>query len=633
MHLPAGEYRAALLHQHQTRQIKWTIISASDAPAVEAGGIFKFDIARKKTVMPAQDKSDLFEFMLERVKQTEMLHLDSEPQAFGRWFAELFYMNPRGIFVSDGSKDGKIDLFFATDNGKTVLHHVLNTKFTKEFNKIAPPSFYQEIKYFWQAFENRAARSAYLEKAVKQELRPKYRQLFERYDNGAAELMFVTNHRCNDAHFEQVRNIPVKVFHLDDLIQCLVDDIDGAMPRTPSISLHGIHSLLPANQDDTEVATSIVFARLLDFIRYMENDPFDLLFNRNVRVAISVSRSQVNRAIRDTFKEHPKEFAFSNNGITMLCEKQNYDPGQKVLTLENPRVVNGSQTLHSIRDVPKPSQNARVMVRVIEIEPPRGDRLQEKIQRRKEVIGKIAVRSNQQNPIKSWDLASNDDFQLELFRFFRNKGYFYERRDREWRQRSRELRSVGIKYGASIKWLVQLISSFYWAKPRLGPAVAKNVADLFEGEIYDKIRETPTELAFQLFLIDLVLRECRNELSKHKVYIQNLRFYEYFVLFSLAVRALTEAGAKWATPELSAQLSEQWKEYYPTHFNRWRKLTKACIDQIVAAFKKEARQYSRREGRDLTHANYFKSQSSVGRILKMRMPREIKSYARAALKS
>jgi hypothetical protein len=121
-------------------------------------------------------------------------------------------------------------------------------------------------------------------------LRPRYKQLFERYDNGAAELMFVTNHRRNDAHFEQVKNIPfLKVFHMDDLIQCLVDDIDGAMPRTPPISLNGINALLPADQADTEVATSIVFARLVDFIRYMESDPFDLLFNRNVRVAIIVT--------------------------------------------------------------------------------------------------------------------------------------------------------------------------------------------------------------------------------------------------------------------------------------------------------------------------------------------------------
>lgn len=583
--------------------------------------------------MPSQDKSDLFEFMLGRVRETGKKYLYGEPQAFGRWFAELFYTNPRSFFVSDGARDGKIDLFFATDNGKTVMHHVVNSKFTTGFNKLAPPSFYEEIKYFWHAFENRPARAAYLEKAVKQELRAQYRQLFERYDSNAAELLFVTNHRRNDAHFEQVRSIPVKVFHMDDLIQCLVDDIDGAMPRTPSISLNSIQSLLPANQDDTEVATSIVFARLLDFIRYMDGDPFDLLFNRNVRVAISFSRSKVNRSIRDTFKENPKEFAFSNNGITMLCEKQHYDPGQKVLTLENPRVVNGSQTLHSIRDVPNPSPNARVMVRVIEIEPPLGDRLEEKIKRRKEVIGKIAVRSNQQNPIKSWDLAANDDFQLGLFRFFRNKGFFYERRDREWRQRSRQLRNVGMKYGANIKRQTQLISSFYWSKPRLGPAVAKNVSDLFEGEVYDNIRETPGELAFQLTLLDSVLSECRSDLARDKVYIKNLKSYEYFALFSLVARALTEVNVKWASPELTTQLQEQWADYYPTHFKLWRSLTKACIDHIIEAFKKTARQYSRDEGEALTYANYFKNRSSIQKMLKGAIPSEIKRHARAALKA
>lgn len=580
-----------------------------------------------------QNKSDLFEFMLDRVRETQKPHLDGEPQAFGRWFAELFYMSPRDIFVSDGSKDGKIDLFFTTHNGKTVLHHVLNTKFTKEFNKLAPPSFYEEIKYFWQAFENRDARSAYLEKAVKQELRPRYGQLFERYDNGAAELMFVTNHRCNDAHFEQVRNIPVKVFHLDDLIQCLVDDIDGAMPRTPPISLNGIHGVLSPDKADTEVATSIVFARLLDFIRYMESDPFDLLFNRNVRVAISISRSKVNRAIRDTFKTSPKEFAFSNNGITMLCERQHYDPGQKVLTLDNPRVVNGSQTLHSIRDVPNPSQNARVMVRVIEIEPPSGDDLDRKILRRKEVINKIAVRSNQQNPIKNWDLASNDDFQLELFRFFRNKGFFYERRAREWGQRSRELRSVNIRYGSSIKWLTQLIASYYWSKPRLGPAAAKKVAELFEGEAYETIRETSPELVFQIHLLDSDLWECEGDLAREKVYIHNLKTYAYFAVFALAVRALQEMGAKWGDPTLTEHLHGQEKDWELTYYRLWKKLAKACIDHVHAAFMKESRKYSRQEGEKLTYANYFKNQSYIVRMLKSPLSGDLKRYTRAVLKA
>jgi hypothetical protein len=583
--------------------------------------------------MRFRDKSDLFAFMLDQVNETRKGHLDDEPQAFGRWFANLFFLSPQDVFVSDGFKDAKIDLFFTTHNGKHVLHHVLNTKFTKDFNKLAPVSFYQEIKYFWQAFENEDAREPYLEKAVKQELRPRYRQLFQRYDDGAAELMFVTNHRCNDPHFEQVRTIPVKAFHLDDLIQCLVDDIDGAMPRTPAISLHAIHAVLSPDKADTEVATSIVFARLIDFIRYMEGDPFDLLFNRNVRVAISLSQSAVNQAIRDTFEANPREFAFSNNGITMLCERQHYDPGQKVLTLENPRVVNGSQTLHSIRDVPNPSVNARVMVRVIEIESPRGADIDQKIQRRKEIIDKIAVRSNRQNPIKSWDLASNDDFQLELFRFFRSKGFIYERRPREWSQRSRELKSVNILYGSNIKLLTQLIASYYWSKPKLGPAVAKKGSDLFEGSIYDSIRETKPEVAYQLHMIDSNLNECQRSLSNEKVYIRNLKSYARFAVFAIALRALEVVGAEIGEPSLTELLHEQWREYYPGRFNVWKCLTKACIDHARHAFRKEAQAYSRQQGEELTYANYFKSQGQMASLLNKPLSAETKRSARSVLKA
>jgi len=119
-----------------------------------------------------------------------------------------------------------------------------------------------------------------------------------------------------------------------------------------------------------------------------------------------------------------------------------------------------------------------------------------------------------------------------------------------------------------------------------------------------------------LFLLDGVLWKCRSALSKDKVYIRNLRSYEYFALFSLVVRVLTDVGAKWGIPNLTAQLHGQWKDYYPKHYKNWHKLTKACINHIVAAFKKETRQYLRREGQELTYANYFKSQSSIARMLK-----------------
>lgn len=583
--------------------------------------------------MSANNKSDLFEFMLERVADTQKQHLDEEPQAFGRWFANLFFLNPRDVFVSDGSRDGKIDLFLTTHNGKAVRHHVLNTKFTREFNKSAPPSFYQEIKYFWQAFENRDVREPYLEKGVKKELRQRYKMLFDRYDSGDAELMFVTNHRINAAHYEQVSNIPVKIFHLDDLIQCIVDDIDGAMPRTPQIALNGIHAVLSPDRADTEVATSIVFARLIDFIRYMESDPFDMLFNRNVRVAISPSQSAVNQSIRDTFDISPNEFAYSNNGITMLCERQHYDPGQKVLTLENPRVVNGSQTLHSIRDVPKPSQTARVMVRIIEIEPPKGENIEEKISRRKRIIDKIAVRSNRQNPIKSWDLASNDDFQLELFRFFRSKELFYERRVREWQQRSRELRGVNISYGSNIKELTQLIASYNWENNRLGPANAKKTADLFDGMCYDAIRKTKPELAYQIYIVDSNMYECQKELARSKKYMKSIRVYGRFAIFSLCIKALKVTGANFGHTQFTDQLREQWKEYYGGNQKWWKALNMECVHSILQAYKYEKESYSKVSGEGLTYANYFKSHSHMTKMLNRPVSRSLLTAAKGVLKA
>jgi hypothetical protein len=226
-----------------------------------------------------------------------------------------------------------------------------------------------------------------------------------------------------------------------------------------------------------------------------------------------------------------------------------------------------------------------------------------------------------------------DNGKTVLFRFFRKKGFFYERRNREWGQRSRELRSVGTKYGINIKLLSQLMASFHWSKARLRPAVAKNVADLFEGEVYEKIRATHPELAFQLFLLNDPLQEIRKKLAGKKVYIRKLKSYATFALFSVVVRALTDVGAKWGSTDLTSQLHGQWEDYYPKHYNNWEKLTKACIDHILAAFEKESRQSSKRDGQELTYANYFKSQGALARMLNSPLGPEVRRLARTALNS
>lgn len=583
--------------------------------------------------MATKDKKELFDIILERVTESSRRTGLSEPQAFGRWFAEMYFLEPQGIFVSDGSHDGKVDVFFTTNNGKVVTHHILNTKYTETYNRLAPPAFYQEIAYFVRAFINTGQRDAFLAKAVKKELQPRYLSLFERFDDGAAELIFVTNCRRNDGYAVPVDDLPVKIFHLDDLIQHMIDDLDMTMPRTTDLILSDINMVLSPDRKDTSVSTSIVFARLVDFLEYMKSDPYDLLFARNVRVSFGIQPHSVNAEIRETFENHPEEFAFSNNGITILCEQHTHNPGKKTLALINPRIVNGSQTLHSIYGVPNPSRKGRVMTRIIEIPPVSGDNVAEQMEIRRDILNKISVRSNRQNPIKKWDLVSNDDFQLEVYRFFRRRGWFYERRIREWSQRSRELRSVGINKGIDIKALTQYIVSYYWNNPKLGPALAKaRAGELFEGDVYEQVQTTSAELAYHLFQVSENIRVCLNDLSSYK-YIKTIRPHISLTLFSLIVKCLQEVGIKWGSPELTKILDDHYNQWDGKRYTHWKRMVKKGIDHINNTYLGEVRQAKHMGDEIPTFANYFKNQTSIHKLLKTATPIDLKETALKVIES
>ncbi len=285
------------------------------------------------------------------------------------------------------------------------------------------------------------------------------------------------------------------------------------------MTLSGINKVLSADKRDTEVPTSIVFAKLVDFIKYMEDDPYDLLFNRNVR--LSLGNTPVNKEIKATFMDHPTEFVFSNNGITILCDRHTHDPGREEVMIENPRVVNGSQTLHSIRNVATPSQSARAMVRIIEVPSLEADDFSVQAEKRRDVVNKISIRSNRQNPIKPWNLVSTDDFQHGLARFFRKKRLFYERRANEWSDRRTELRSQGIGRGPDIRWMAQLVSSYLWDEKHLGPVAAKKLGELFDGKPYDLIKATDPRLAYHLYLLGIKLDGAVRELAKSKRYVEH----------------------------------------------------------------------------------------------------------------
>jgi hypothetical protein len=62
------------------------------------------------------EQKQLFDFMLARIEDVGSEYGLKVPQAFGRWFASMYFDNPNDFSIPDGSGDGKVDLFFWANN-------------------------------------------------------------------------------------------------------------------------------------------------------------------------------------------------------------------------------------------------------------------------------------------------------------------------------------------------------------------------------------------------------------------------------------------------------------------------------------------------------------------------------------
>ena len=563
-------------------------------------------------------RKDYFDFTLKQVKHTSELHGDKMPQAFGRWFSNMFFQGVINVAIPDGAGDGKVDALVSCQVGSAVRYHILNSKFTNQYDNPSPASFYDEITRYWQAFENKSNRAAYLKSVVREPLRPHYKKLFKLYDEGSAKLHFLTNHRINENGHASVKAYKIDYLYLDDVLEYVAEHLEGAMPETEPLLLSGISNVLTATINESEVPTSIVFARLIDFIKYMEDDPFELLFARNVRLWLG--KTETNEAIQKTFREHPEQFAYSNNGITILCKNFTPNPLKQELLIENPRVVNGSQTLHSVKKVDSPDGRARVMVRIIVV--PRSDNhdVSMSAEKRKEIIHRISIRSNQQNPIKRWNLVANDDFQNELSRYFWTRKVYYERRQNEWKDRKLQLTSIGLEKGPDIRWMTQLIAAYHFDRKKLGPAVAQGQLNtLFEEDTYAIIRNTRPPLAYQIYLLSEICGRSLKRLSGKRRYIENVYGYVDLCLFALLCKIVKGVHIELGKEAVGKALEGE----YDSDAVAWERATKGLVDYILADFRAASAATWKSKRKILTPANYFKNATWIEGLIAKQIPQRL----------
>ena len=151
----------------------------------------------------------------------------------------------------------------------------------------------------------------------------------------------------------------------------------------------------------------------------------DRLLQRNIRRFLGQA-NRVNADIRDTLVDQDRSdrFYFYNNGITVVCDRFDYNAFQTSnyqVQMKNVQVINGGQTCKTIQRTLRENgrrvgASAYVMVRIYQL-PDESD----------EVVQEITKATNSQSPVDLRDLRSNDEVQKTLELGIKDLGFSYKR--------------------------------------------------------------------------------------------------------------------------------------------------------------------------------------------------------------
>jgi len=438
-----------------------------------------------KYIIPA------FSERLNKIVREKGFRLD---KAFIEWYLRTKF-DPRccKVHLTDGSSDGEID--GVVFEGKIV--YVVQSKFSENIlrgKNVTPLSIgdYAKFDKTISSFENEDNFGEYL-KTIEPSLHTLYKKVFEIYqENPDLVVWEITSlHKPSPAGEKRVINRDKIDYHYYDYNLRLCElSLEGATPLAKPLDLNFTENPLITEDSQTDIKSYIAQVFLRDFIDYTDNDPYFTIISQNVRNDL---HSDINDNIRHTYLNHPEDFWYSHNGMTIICEKATIK-GKRFL-LVGPNIINGAQTIHSVKGLHERNPKAKVLVKIIEI--PSQSNIPKKF------IDNIILRTNQQNKMYAYDLRANDPLQVDLASKFLEYRIFYDRRRGDWDLNKRIYRNEGLERLRSTE-LAQILVA---CMPELGGVLTakENIETLFTDKYFEKIFSTSfNEILFKYYLFYLV---------------------------------------------------------------------------------------------------------------------------------
>lgn len=419
-----------------------------------------------------------YKCLQKQIEDIELANNLKDYHAFIYWFIETtFDYHKEEILnsICDGTHDKGIDAVIIDPIELKVV--IIQSKYERAGDQVQINE--NEVKLLASVrnfFDSREALNAGIVKG-NQVTKRLMNEAFEviRRKNYTLELIFISTHKMaphlDDLVYDSLgfAESEFRIYNYNRIMQLYHDKMRDF---TPSI---GVYNLPFEDSDKSIIKTSgnksWVLTVNVDEIRSLVNKYKDLLFRKNVRNFLGKSRT--NRKILETLEIDPDNFWYYNNGITILCDKANIVMEKGYIRLENPQIVNGCQTVMSIKNF-EGEAHGEVMVRAIE-----------SIDH--EFINYLTLYQNSSNPVRNRDLKSNDPVQIRLKHELRRQGIYFEiKRGEEYYTMAKKYPALKSEFNGNVlnnEDLAKMLATL-----KLGPARSlTGGSEKFFGDFYDMI--------------------------------------------------------------------------------------------------------------------------------------------------
>lgn len=263
------------------------------------------------------------------------------------------------------------------------------------------------------------------------------------------------------------------------------------------------------------------------------------LFERNVRCYLGSGRKGINHEIVNTVENTPEYFYYYNNGITISCSRYRVKEESNKVSLENPQIINGAQTVNAIYDAyckrkkkeERTERNDQVIESKLKEHFSKVKVLVRIVQSTKDEMSNFSQNltryNNSQNSIEVVDYRSNDKVQEKLQKEFAKLGYFYEVKRGEYNALKKEEHPRLKKtkkdfhyFDESANFSIKILAASYQAfkgKPSnrdvawkriLSPDNNEGYESLF-GKSIDITEKKIKEMLFAHFLFQEIEKQCK----------------------------------------------------------------------------------------------------------------------------